>query len=155
MAKVSKTSWVATFLSTHLAKSAYLERPCMRHAVILDANAVFEHAIILDENVLSFQDTPIADEEEEDEGADDIFIDDAGDESDEDGGEIDEDAEDATVEAEQEEDAAGEEMTEGGEDDEEATVEVEQDEDDVSAEDSEDGEGREGIFRRIFNLFKE
>jgi len=95
------------------------------------------------------QDTPMVVEGEEDEGADDIFIDDAGDE-------IDEDGEDVTVEVEQEEDVAGEEMTEGGEDDEEATVEVEQDADDVFAEDNEDGEeDREGIFRRIFNLFKE
>ena len=76
-------------------------------------------------------------------------IDDAGDE-------IDEDGEDVTVEVEEEEDVAGEEMTEGGEDDEEATVEVEQDADDFFAEDNEDGEeDREGIFRRIFNLFKE
>ena len=106
---------------------------------------------------------------------DDIFVDDDGDE-------IDEDVEDGLVEVEQEENIMREEMIEDGEDDEEATVEVEEEDiveemmedsedneeatveveedvDDTFAQNTEDNEDdeeedEEGIFRKIIKLFK-
>jgi len=84
------------------------------------------------------QDTPIDDGGEEDEVVDDIFVDDDGDE-------IDEDGEDGLVEVEQEENIMREEMIEDGEDDEEAMLEVEQEEDVMEEEEEmiEDGEDDE------------